>query len=191
MPRLDCPCCGAGLLLPPEVKEGAGFACPRCGLIQTFDASARAFRWAALDPFVQAHGASRASLWGGLIGLSLWVVVVAVLMLRDGSFDPLLMLAIAAPYAGLYLLLFRTRRRVPQKIWSNRLWVAMGGYFVYLSAVFAAAPGWFTAFKAATGGGTQPAGVLTVFGAVLLAAGSLAIWRYRRRARALPQATLG
>ena len=58
---VECQCCGHVLTLPTALRERAAFTCGHCGLVMRNVEATRAFRWAHVDPYVRAHGASRAS----------------------------------------------------------------------------------------------------------------------------------
>src|SRR5262245_8890387 len=81
---LECPCCGHVLAVTPDVGENALAACAHCGMVIRNCTGSRAFRWSMVDPYVRRHGASKANLWGGLLGSLAWIPVLALVMAITG-----------------------------------------------------------------------------------------------------------
>jgi len=174
----------------PEVAENALFACAHCGMIIRNCTGSRAFRWAQVDPYVRRHGASRANLWGGLLGSLAWLPVLALVMAITGRFDILLLSALAVPYLALLAWLRARRARTPALIWSMDLWAGLGAYFVYLGVLHILLPQKMEVLFAVSGtpsGGPVALLTVMVLGGAWLVLGIIGRTWYRRRAERLPQ----
>jgi hypothetical protein len=186
--RIECPCCGHALAVPPEVRENALFACAHCGMVIRNCDGSRAFRWAHVDPHVRKHGASRANLWGGLLGALAWLPVLALVMLLTGRFDIRVLLALAGPYLALLAVLRGRRARTPAIVWSMELWAGLGAYLLYLHVLGLLMPNQMKLVYSGDMALSGPAMVVGL-GGTWLAVGLLGRAWYRRRAARLPQAT--
>ncbi|MHC5212578.1 MAG: hypothetical protein ACYTG2_17840 [Planctomycetota bacterium] len=140
--RVECQCCGHVLMLPEKFPENGRFTCGHCSLVMRNVEFTRAFRWAHVDPYVRKHGASRANLWGGLLGSILWLPLLTGVMAWQGELDIGLLLVVAAPYLLMLGVLRTLRARTPAALWGFYLWGALGGYFVYLRVLLFFFPGW-------------------------------------------------
>ncbi len=181
---VDCQACGASLVVPPGVAEGREFACERCELLIANVEAARRFRWADLDPYVRAHGASRWNFWGGLAGAAAWVPALAIALAVAGRFDASLVAALGLPYLGMLLVLARMRARAPAARWLSWLWIGLGAYLVYAGMLLRSVPRWAAAVSAGSGPTLVPWG----FGAVALVVGVAGELLYRRRFARAPKA---
>jgi hypothetical protein len=185
--RIECPCCGHALAVPPEVREHALFACGHCGMVIRNCEGSRAFRWADVDPYVRRNGASRANLWGGLIGALAWLPVLALVMLLKGGFDVRVLLALAGPYLVLLAVLRGRRARTPAIVWSMELWAGLGAYLLYLHVLGLILPSQMRLVSSGELSLSGPA-MLVGLGSTWLAVGLGGRAWYRRRAARLPQA---
>jgi len=183
---IECPCCGHVLALPDTLRENALFACAHCGMVIRNCAGSRAFRWAHLDPYVRRNGASRANLWGGLLGALAWLPVLALVMLLTGRFDVRVLLVLAGPYLALLAVLRARRARTPAIVWCMELWAGLGAYLLYLHVLGLILPDRMKLVYSASGALSGPA-MLVGLGGTWLALGILGRTWYRRRAARLPQ----
>jgi hypothetical protein len=186
--RIECPCCGHALAVPPDVREKALFACAHCGMVIRNCEGSRAFRWAHVDPYVRKNGTSRANLWGGLLGALAWLPVLALVMLLTGRFDVRILLALAGPYLALLAVLRARRPRLPAIVWSMELWAGLGAYLLYLHLLGLLMPDRMKVVYTGSAALSGPAMVLGL-GGTWLAVGLAGRAWYRRRAARLPQAT--
>jgi hypothetical protein len=187
---LECPCCGHVLAVPPDVAENALVTCAHCGMVIRNCLGSRAFRWSMVDPYVRRHGATRANLWGGLLGSLAWLPVLAIVMAVTGRFDLLLLCVLAVPYLGLLAWLKARRPRTPQMVWSMELWAGLGTYFVYLGLLHVFLPQRLEVLFAVSGtpaGGPVALLTILVLGGTWLLLGLVGRGWYRRRAQRLPQ----
>ena len=186
---LECPCCGHVLAVPADVKDDALVACAHCGMVIRNCVGSRAFRWALVDPYVRKNGASRANLWGGLLGALAWLPVLAVVMAVLGRFDVALLAALAVPYLALLAWLRARRARTPALVWSMDLWAGLGIYLLYLVLLHVVLPERLEVLFATSGAAGGGVGMLTalVLGVTWLAIGVAGHLWYRRRAAKLPQ----
>ena len=148
--------------------------------------AAREFRWAAVDPYVRRHGASRLNLWGGLLGSVVWLPILAVVLVVEGGFDLTLVLALALPYVAILGWLAPRRAHTPALLWMMLLWSALGAYFCYVWALLVARPEWGRAFATA-GTHSAPPRVLGIMGAVWMVTGFTGAVLYRRHAMRVPR----
>jgi hypothetical protein len=185
VPVIDCSCCGSALVLPPDLREGAAFACPDCGAALRNVPFVREFRWESQDPYVRRHGVSRGNLWGAMIGSLVWVVVLAVLMLLHGRFSLGVLMAIAVPYLALLIVLRLLRPRRPALRWMMFLWMGLGAYFMYLAALQMLLKDWTDVMK--TVAVASPA-LLLGLGGAWLATGFAGSWLYSAYTARLPRA---
>lgn len=185
VPRVECPSCGEGIALPDDFPEGDAFVCARCGQILENSERARAFRWSSLDPYVRVHGASRGQFTAGLIGSSLWIVLLGAVLLARRTFDAGLLAALAVPYGLLLWGLFRMRARRPAALYMACAWIALGLYLFYLALLFRVRPDWGASVL---GAGTHPVSLLQLVLIAVLSvlAGAVLIGFYRRRQSRLP-----
>jgi len=187
---LECPCCGHVLAVPADVAENALVACAHCGMVIRNCSGSRAFRWSIVDPYVRRHGASRANLWGGLLGSLAWVPVLAIVMAVTGRFDILVLSLLAVPYLALLVWLKARRPRTPALVWSMELWAGLGAYFLYLGVLHVVLPQRLEVLFAVSGtpsGGPVALLTLMVLGGVWLLLGLVGRGWYRRRAARLAQ----
>ena len=190
MTRVECSGCGSSLQLPEGLKEGAAFACSKCGQIARNVESVRRFRWAELDPYVQKHGVSRANLWGGLIGSVVWIPALVIVLVATDQFDVGLLAAMAAPYLVLLAVLKQRRPRTPTTLWAAHQWVGFGLYFLYLFTLFSLFPKWAGVVLDISGMNRAviTRWMLAVLGASAIAGGISVAWLYRARAKSVPRA---
>jgi hypothetical protein len=181
---LECQGCGHVLAVPADLRDRALCACAHCGLILRNCAGSRAFRWAHVDPYVRRHGASRANLWGGLLGSLAWLPALAVSMALQQGFDLVALVILAVPYLLLLAVLRARRARSPAAVWMMELWAFLGAYLLYLAALGAAWPARFGGVFATGGLAPHAVGVL---GALWLALGLAGRGWYRWRAARLPR----
>ncbi|HEX5012380.1 MAG TPA: hypothetical protein VFY71_18470 [Planctomycetota bacterium] len=181
---LECPGCGYVLARPPELGDNAWCSCGHCRLILRNDAAARAFRWELVDPYVRRNGASRANLWGGLLGAIAWLPALMICMALAGKFDVLLLVALAAPYLVLLAWLRMRRARTPMLVWMMEVWAGLGAYMLYLAGLHIVLPE--SSRVVFSFGGVGPAAPTTL-GILWLLVGLIGRAWYRRRAERLPQ----
>lgn len=186
--RIECPCCGHALAVPPEVRENAHFACAHCSLMLRNAPGARAFRWEHVDPYVRRHGVSRANLWGGLLGSLAWLPALALAMALSGRFDVGALLLLAGPYLVLLAVMRKRRARTPAVAWSMELWAGLGAYILLLYAFHLVLPARMAVVFAEGGGSFGPPAALALGATWLLMGLGGRAW-YRRRAARLPQAS--
>lgn len=185
--RIECPCCGHALAVPADVRDNALFTCAHCGMIIRNCEGSRAFRWNLVDPYVRRHGASRANLWGGLIGSLAWLPALALAMAVGGTFDVGLLLLLAGPYLVLLAALRLRRPRTPAVVWGMELWAGLGAYILLLAALNLLRPELMTPVFGGSGR-LAPTAALALGALWLLMGVGGRAW-YRRRAARLPQAT--
>lgn len=183
---VDCRGCGRRLGLPDGLSEGSTFACAHCGLIARNGPAARAVRWAELDPFVRARGASRINLWGGALGACAWVVVL-FFVVAAGWFPLDLALALALPWLALVAGLVRLRAGRPAGVFLGMLWVALGAFMLYTRLLTWLWPGWAGHHLGHEQIQVAP-DLLLWFGLLATALGGLAWAGYRFWSRRVPQA---
>jgi hypothetical protein len=185
MPIIECPCCGSALALPEAVREGGAFACAACFQQLRNTQATRDFRWESVDPYIRKHGASKANIWGGLLGAMAWLPGLAIFLLLRGRFAIGAFLLIAAPYLLLLALLRAARARRPAMLWLMQLWTGLGLFLLYLAGLLTLLAGGEAAllsdFDVAP---ALPASV----GGIWLATGLGGTWWYKRTSTRLPQA---
>lgn len=140
--RVDCQACGWILEVPPSVREGQELSCSHCGLIFRYGDAERAFRWASLDPFVRARGATRLRFFALLVLGALWIPALAVAHAAKGRLDPVFLAAIAGPWVVLLTVLARARAGRPGFRWLTWFWLAIGLYALYLAVLLRSVPTW-------------------------------------------------
>lgn len=184
--RIECPCCGHALAVPAAVPEKGLFACAHCGMIIRNCEGSRAFRWAHVDPYVRRNGASRANMWGGLIGALAWLPVLVLVLLLTGKFDVRIVAALGVPYLALLAVLRARRARLPGIVWSMELWAGLGAYLLYLHVLGLLMPNQMKLVYTGSGA-LSGAGMLVGLGGTWLAVGLTGRTWYLRRAARLPQ----
>jgi hypothetical protein len=184
--RVECLGCGHVLMLSASVPEGGAFACAHCGLVMRNVEEARRFRWKDVDPYVRRHGASRLNLWGGLGGAALWLPILAFVLVAQGRFDGLFLLAVGVPYLALLAVLGVKRARTPASVWQSGTWAALGVYGLYLGTLLVVRPSWAPLLSGTSGVAPSPHALLG-FGAIGLLVGVVGVAVQRRRARTVPR----
>ncbi len=170
---IECNGCGHRLRLPDGFPEGGGFRCAHCGLWMRNVEALRNFRWASFDAFTQKWGASKFNLIGGMLGAVAWLPILGIVSAAMGTFDAAQFALMGAPYLLMIGLLMVRRARMPAVMWVGFLWVGLGLYLVYVSALAEFMPGGMFATM------TNPSSVATVVGI-------LSIVTYHRRASRVP-----
>lgn len=149
----------------------------------------RTFVWEELDPYVQMRGMSRGTMAASLFGSSLWLMILVVTMAARGRFDFGLLLALAAPYAAIMLVLVRGRTRCPHRIYLGRLMMMIGAYLVYMAALMQASTRWADLLLLGQRTGpTVPAAM--AIGAGLVIVGWMQVRFHRSLLRETPAAAL-